>query len=216
MYRVFMLLWAPLIAGELTFSDFQVQKKEAQWWKESEGMIIGGSPTEKITHNTFITSKKRYANFELRLQVKLIAHQSKNPNAGIQIRSERVPNHHEMIGYQVDMARGYWGKIYDESRRRRMVAELLSPEAAQAVKPGWNDYRILCVGPRIQVWLNGIKTVDYTEQLKKIPLEGLIALQAHSGAPFEVGYRKIIITELPATEGIMTWEKLGPDGVKLK
>lgn len=204
------------MAGELTFSDFQIQKKETQWWKVAQGVIVGGSPTEKVTHNTFIATKRRYANFELRLQVKLTAHESKNPNAGIQIRSERVPNHHEMVGYQVDMARGYWGKIYDESRRRKMVGEHVSPEAAEAVKEGWNDYRILCEGPRIRVWLNEIKTVDFSEKDTQIPLEGLIALQAHSGAPFEASYRKITIKELPATEGIMTWDKLGPEGLKLK
>ena len=121
-----------------------------------------------------------------------------------------------MIGYQVDMARGYWGKIYDESRRRRVIGNHISPEAAKAVKEGWNDYRIRCEGPRIQVWLNGIKTVDFTEKDASIPLEGLIALQAHSGAPFEASYRKIMIEELPETEGSMTWKKLGPEGVKLK
>lgn len=187
-----------------------------QWWKVEGGVILAGSPTEKVTHNTFASSKRRYANFELSLQVKLTAHQSKNPNAGIQIRSERVPNHHEMIGYQVDMARGYWGKIYDESRRKKVIGDHLTPDAAKAVKVGWNEYRILCEGPRIQVWLNGIKTVDFTEKNERIPLEGLIALQAHSGAPFEASYRKIAIKELLATEGVMTWAKLGADGLKLK
>lgn len=216
MFRFLFFLCAPVLAGELTFSDFEVQEKETQWWKSESGVIVAGSPTEKVTHNTFATSKKRYANFELNLQVKLTAHQSKNPNAGIQIRSERVPDHHEMIGYQVDMARNYWGKIYDESRRRKFVAELISPAAAKAAKPGWNNYRILCKGPRIQVWLNGIKTVDFAEEDPNIPLEGVIGLQAHSGAPFEASYRKIMIREFPATEGIMTWKKLGPGGAKLK
>lgn len=204
------------MAGELSFSDFSIQEKEGQWWKVEDGVILAGSPTEKVTHNTFASSKKRYANFELSLQVKLTAHQSKNPNAGIQIRSERVPDHHEMIGYQVDMARGYWGKIYDESRRRKVIGDHLTPEAAKAVKVGWNDYRILCEGPRIRVWLNGIQTVNFTEKDVNIPLEGLIALQAHSGAPFEASYRNIVIKELPETEGITTWKKLGPEAVKLK
>ena len=82
------------------------------------------------------------------------------------------------------------------------------------MRKGWNNYLIRCEGPRIQIWLNGVQTVDFTETDKKIPLEGLIALQAHSGPSFEASYRNIHIRELPATEGVMTWEKLKADAVK--
>ncbi|MGJ8695033.1 MAG: 3-keto-disaccharide hydrolase [Verrucomicrobiaceae bacterium] len=214
MWKILLLIPALVGAGELTFADFEVQKDEGKWWRSEDGVIYAGSPTEKVSHNTFATTKKRFSNFELRLQVKLEAHQSKNPNAGIQIRSERIPNHHEMIGYQADMGKNYWGKLYDESRRRKIVGDYVSDEAKSAVRDGWNDYRIRCEGPRIRLWLNGILTVDFTEKDENIPLEGLIALQAHSGAPFEACYRKIEIDEIPKTEGIMTWGKLGPSGVK--
>jgi hypothetical protein len=46
------------------------------------------------------------------------------------------------------------------------------------------------------MWINGILTCDYTEEDESIPLDGYIALQAHSGPPFEVSYRKIILKEL--------------------
>ncbi|MCH7226719.1 DUF1080 domain-containing protein [Haloferula sp. A504] len=65
------------------------------------------------------------------------------------------------------------------------------------VEDGWNSYRIRCEGPRVRLWLNGILTVDYEEQDPEIPRTGLIALQTHSGAPFEVRYRRIHIVELP-------------------
>lgn len=41
-----------------------------------------------------------YGDFELRLEAKLVG---PGENAGIQFRSERIPNHHEVIGYQCDM-----------------------------------------------------------------------------------------------------------------
>jgi hypothetical protein len=61
----------------------------------------------------------------------------------------------------------------------------------------WNDYRIRCEGKRIQIWLNAVQTVDYTEDEKGIAEDGLIALQIHGGAKAEVFFKDIAIEELP-------------------
>ena len=58
------------------------------------------------------------------------------------------------------------------------------------------DYKIRCEGRRIRLWINDVLTCDYIEKDESIPLEGFIALQAHSGPPFEASYRKIVIKEL--------------------
>ena len=196
-----------------SFKGWKIRKGEEQWWRIENGEIVGGSLEKKIPHNTFITTAKRFANFELRLKVKVEG--SKKPNAGIQIRSERVPNHHEMIGYQADVGPGWWGKLYDESRRRKVIGDYIKPEVASAVKAdGWNDYRIRCVGPKIQLFINGVQTVEYDEKDGKIPLEGMIALQTHGGPAFQVRYKEITIEELPADEGSPTWADLGEDGKK--
>ena len=63
-------------------------------------------------------------------------------------------------------------------------------------KDDWNDYRIRAEGPRIQLWLNGIKTVDYTEQDPKIESRGMIAVQIHGGCKAIVRYKEIEIIEL--------------------
>ena len=176
-----------------TLKGWVVQEKEAWMWTVKDGAIIGGSLDKNIPHNTFITTQKRYKNFELTLQVKV---EGKSPNAGIQIRSERIKDHHEMIGYQADVGPGYWGKLYDESRRRKFLAPFATKEAAKVAKVGWNNYKIRCEGKRIRMWINEILTCDYTEENGAIPLDGYIALQAHSGPPFEVSYRKITLEEL--------------------
>lgn len=182
-----------LSAGGL--EDWEIQSGEEQWWREADGVIIGGSLTEEIPHNTFISSRERFADFEMTLQVKLIG--DDKPNAGIQIRSERIPDHHEMIGYQADVGPGWWGKLYDESRRRKVIGDWVNEAAAQAVHDGWNDYRIRAEGLRVRIWINDVLTCDYTESDPAIVQEGLIALQTHSGPPFEVHYRNIRITSLP-------------------
>ncbi|KKK97035.1 hypothetical protein LCGC14_2656780, partial [marine sediment metagenome] len=63
---------------------------------------------------------------------------------------------------------------------------------------GWVDCRIRCVGPRIQYWLNGHKTIDYLEEDTQIPRKGSIGLQFHSWSAhaFEVQFKDIRIKEL--------------------
>ncbi len=156
--------------------------------------VVGGQLQEQIPHNSFLAHAKTFSDFELRLQFKLL---SEKTNAGIQIRSQRIPNHHEMIGYQADLGQQYWGCLYDESRRRKVLAGPDQAELAKVLKRNdWNDYRILCEGRRIQLWINDIQTVDYTEADPKIPLTGKIALQIHGGPPGEAWYRNIRIKEL--------------------
>jgi len=161
-----------------------------------KGAIVGGNLKEKITHNEFLCTRKIYKNFNLKLEVKLLG--GPKANAGIQIRTKRVPNHHEVIGYQADMGQGWWGSLYDESRRRTMLAKADAEVIKKVLKPNeWNQYEIRCEGKRIRLFINGTQTVDYTEPDPKIPLEGVIALQIHGGPPSEAWYRRIVIKELP-------------------
>ncbi|MGD1978518.1 MAG: DUF1080 domain-containing protein [Akkermansiaceae bacterium] len=194
----FLLLIAPAFAESLfdgkSLNGWTVRESEKWMWRVENGVIVGGSKEKKVPHNTFITTAKRYRDFELTLQLKV---EGKRPNAGVQFRSERIKDHHEMIGYQADAGPGLWGKLYDESRRRKFLAPLASKEAGKAAKnEGWNRYRIRCEGKRVRIWVNDILVTDYTEKDDAIPEEGFIALQAHSGPPFEVSYRTIEIKEL--------------------
>ena len=55
---------------------------------------------------------------------------------------------------------------------------------------------IRCEGPRIQLWLNGVKTVDFTETEAGMEQSGQIAVQIHGGAKAVASYRDIVIEEL--------------------
>lgn len=170
-----------------------------------DGAIVGGQLQERIPHNYFLSYGKDYSDFELRLQFQL---KGEGTNAGIQIRSERIPNHHEMIGYQADLGQKYWGALYDESRRRKILAGPDLAELRKVLKTdGWNDYRIRCQGPRIQLWINDLKTVDYVEPDNSIPDKGKIALQIHGGPPGEAWYRRIRIQDLTKADNETPSEK---------
>jgi hypothetical protein len=159
-----------------------------------DGAIVGGSLKERIPRNEFLCTKRAFTDFELHLQFKILG---KGANAGIQIRSQRIPNHHEMIGYQADLGDRWWGCIYDESRRRKILAGLPPEERGKSVRPNdWNQYVIRCQGKRIQLWINDVQTADYTEPDASIPQRGVIGLQIHGGPPSEAWYRDIKIKEL--------------------
>lgn len=158
------------------------------------GAIVGGSLQEKVPRNEFLCTTREYGDFELRLKFKVLG---EGANAGVQIRSRRVPNHHEMVGYQADLGQGWYGSLYDESRRQTMLAQADPKIVAEAVKlRDWNDYKIRCQGKRIQLWINGRQTIDYTEPNDKIEQRGLIGLQIHGGSPSEAWYKDIWIEEL--------------------
>ncbi|MGJ8724475.1 MAG: PVC-type heme-binding CxxCH protein [Roseibacillus sp.] len=185
---------------------------DPQMWRVKDGLITGGSTTDKIPRNTFISTQKSFHNFELKLTIKC----SGDPktgliNSGIQIRSTRVPGGDHVAGYQVDCGKDWFGKIYDEFRRRTPIA--IQVDAAALDKAvdiyGWNDYRILAEGPRIRVWINDVLATDYTETNPNIALDGIIAPQVHSGGVALVQVKDITIRELPATPGAPTWESLG-------
>lgn len=210
-FTLFLLLVVPLCSlsadkpmAEVGFVPLFDGKTLAGWegkkevFSVREGAIVAGSLKNPIANNEFLCTTKIYGDFELRLQAKLVG---PGNNAGIQFRSRRIPNHHEVIGYQCDMGAWkpgvIWGALYDESRRRKMLAEGGQAEIVKVLKKNdWNDLVIQCQGNRIQIWLNGYRTVDYTEKDAKIATKGIIGLQIHGGKPSMASYRKIRIKPL--------------------
>ena len=175
--------------------SFKGWEGNEKFFRIEQGAVVAGNLTTKIPRNEFLCTKRTFKNFVLSLEVKLLG--GPRANAGIQFRTKRIPNHHEVSGYQADMGQNWWGCLYDESRRRTMLAKADPAVIKRVLKPNaWNKYEIRCEGPRIRLFLNDTLTVDYTEKDPKIPLEGIIGLQIHSGPPSEAWYREIRIREL--------------------
>ncbi len=167
-------------------------------FRAQDGAIVAGSLNQKVAHNDFLCTKERFGDFELRLKARLVG---LGQNAGVQFRSERIENHFEVIGYQCDMGqaqgKSIWGALYDESRRKTFLAQGDHAKLATTVKADdWNDLTIRCEGPRIQIWVNGLQTVDYTEPDDKVARTGVIALQIHGGEPAEASYKDVRIKVL--------------------
>ena len=184
--------FTPLFDGK-TLQGWEGKKK---FFRVQDGAIVAGFLGARIPNNEFLAGEKEYGDFELRFEAKLVG---QGNNAGVQFRSQRIPKTHEMIGYQCDIggwSKGtIWGFLYDESRRRKMLAEAPQDELKKHIKPKgeWNKLIVRAEGPRIQIWLNGYQTVDFTEKEKDIPLKGRLGLQVHGGPPAECHYRNLRI-----------------------
>ena len=189
----------PLFDGT-SLAGWETVEGDARWWKAADGMLVGGSLVEHVPHNTFLSTKERFGNFDLAFRIR-VRGAGGFINSGIQIRSERVPNSSEMSGYQVDAGPGWWGKLYDESRRNKVIGEPLDAAAVDAaIKPDdWNEYRIRAEGPRIRSWINGVPALDYREPDTGIPLEGHIGFQVHGGGQALVEVKDVAIEPLAPT-----------------
>lgn len=164
-------------------------------WKVESGLIIGGDGTSKIPENTYLYTEEVYEDFELRCLFRLTGDEATGLiNSGIQYRSAVVNNN--MVGYQADIGNGYWGDIYDEHRRGKLVGGDLSTLKHILSESGWNSYTIRCKGNLHEIFINGVKTAEYEEKDPNVPKSGLIGLQLHSGGNAKIEFRDLTITRL--------------------
>ena len=159
--------------------------------------IVGGSLVEPLAENMYLCTTRRYTNFILRMEFKLVG-TSGLVNSGVQFRSERISGTQDVSGYQADLGDGYWGNLYDQSRRNSTLVSA-SATAVRAVlrTNDWNGYVIQAEGARLRFWINGYQTIDYTERDGTIPRQGIIGLQVHSGGALEASFRRITLEVLP-------------------
>jgi hypothetical protein len=109
-----------------------------------------------------------------------------------------------MVGYQFDLdrTRPSTGRLYDEARRKLLQDVPLRPDARGALKPDeWNTLRFECVGDRLRSTVNGVPVIDYRDP---VDIEGIVALQVHSGKDTKVRWRNLRLKDL----GRRTWEPL--------
>jgi serine/threonine-protein kinase len=183
--------WGPLFNG----------KNLAGWeglpglWKVEGQDVIGSANDPKgVFLNTFLVSKKKFTDFEVRFQVRLRGEQG---NSGLQIRSKLASREDFAVhGPQIDIGRGVWSYLYQEGPRGRFLAQAPSEVVARTIRPlGFNDFHIRCVGKHLTVKFNGDTTID--GEFPDLPAEGVLALQLLREGPMEVTFRNMEIKELP-------------------
>ena len=166
-------------------------------WRVDHGEIVGGTLAAASPQNEFLATTASYTNFVIRLKFKLSGTEG-FVNSGLQFRSQRVPDNSEMNGYQADIGEGWYGCIYDESRRNKVMARPAEEDVKKAVKKGeWNEYELRAEGRHMVTKINGVMLSDYTEQDPAIPQFGKFGLQLHGGGKTEVRFKDIQLEVLP-------------------
>ncbi len=153
-------------------------------WSVEAGELVGRSAG--LSRNEWLVSDLAAENFRLTLEVKLVDNAG---NSGIQFRSQAHGG--EVSGYQADIGKGWWGKLYEEHGR----GLLWNKPATEHVKPGdWNQYQIVAQGSHIQTFINGQLCVDFDDPDWKDAVagpRGIFAFQLHSGGKTEVRFRNV-------------------------
>jgi predicted esterase len=179
--------FTPLVATK----DLTGWEGDKDLWSVADGTLIGRSPG--INHNEFLATTRAYGDFVVSLNFRMVDGKG---NSGVQFRSIRIPRR-EMSGYQADIGEGFWGCLYDESRRNKVLVAA-SENALKALnKTDWNHYRVRAMGDHITLSLGGAVSVDYHETDASVARSGLLAVQIHAGGPMEVQFSDVMIQELP-------------------
>ncbi len=189
-----------------------------EFWRVENGAIVGETTAENPTKgNTFLIWRQGLVDdFELTLDFRL-----RNHNSGIQYRSQDLGNF-VVGGYQGDIHEGqYNGITYEEKGRgilcqrgervtigadgTKVAGEPIGDtvELQKVIKQGgWNEYRIVARGPRLQHFINGqLMSETLDEQADKRSMQGILALQLHAGPPMKVEFKDIRLKRLELTDG---------------
>ena len=176
--------------------------------------------------NTFLVWEGEVADFELTLQYKIVDLDGKSEkfgNSGIQYRSKVVDEKGFVVaGYQGDFECGktYSGILYEEKGRGILAKrgeKVVIHEGKDAKKPklevtgslgktdeiqtkikpaDWNEYRIVAKGGHLQHFINGVQTVDVTDETAVGAKKGVLALQLHAGTAMTVQFKNIVLKEI--------------------
>ncbi|MGA0871683.1 MAG: family 16 glycoside hydrolase [Phycisphaerales bacterium] len=188
---------------------------DPRFWSVEDGVIVGRSTEQTpCERNTYLIRDGAFDDFELRLEFAI-----DGGNSGIQYRSRDLGDF-AVAGYQADLEAGpnYTGILYEEKGRGIVAwrgervalgadgSKTASPDLGDraalqsAIRPGWNEYVIRAVGPRLSHTINGVPLVEVTDRSPEAARSGQIALQLHAGPPMTVRYRNLVLTPIANAE----------------
>ncbi|EDM29301.1 hypothetical protein LNTAR_22964 [Lentisphaera araneosa HTCC2155] len=190
-------------------------KGDLSYWSVKDGVIFGQSTKEHPTGGTFLVWDGEVADFEITLQARV-----KGNNSGLQYRS-KIANAQRFTvnGYQADIidANHLFGMMYHQGEGRGIVAQRFQQVAVD--KQGkktivkefgdknqkwdasqWNEYRVIAVGNRLIHQVNGVTTVDVTDDHPNAARKGILALQLHGGAPMTAEFKDIKLRKVSGAD----------------
>ncbi|HOX39606.1 MAG TPA: DUF1080 domain-containing protein [Candidatus Brocadiia bacterium] len=175
------------------------------YWRIEDGAVVGQSDKD-IPDTAYIWPNVEVADFYMSVLVKL---EPPTANSGIQFRSKKLDEAAHALGYQGDIGKDVWGRLYHQGGRGKLD---WNGRAEEAVKPGdWNRYEILAVGPAIWTAINGKLGVACLDTGAKDERSGGVAFQIHVGPPQTVRFKIEKLIHNPKVElaGLKAAELIG-------
>lgn len=193
--------------------------KGLDFWSAQDGSIVGQTTKEKPTKgNTFLVWQGgEVGDFEFTFKYKIVG-----GNSGVQYRSKLTDEKAFIVaGYQADFEAGktYSGILYEEKGRgilanrgqKTVIKEGAAPNKPKVEVAGevgksaeiqakiknedWNEYRIVAQGGHLQHFINGVQTIDVTDETAIGAKKGILALQLHAGPAMRVEFKDLILKE---------------------
>lgn len=188
-----------------------------EFWSVQDGAILGQTTKENPTKgNTFLVWQGgEVGDFIFKTKVRFTGN-----NSGVQYRSELVGNPEDFVvkGYQADLhpKPDFFGMLYAEKWRgivakrfqRVIVGADGKPEVVgevgdknqKLVDEEWNELTIIAVGNRQIHQVNGVTTMDLTDNHPEAKRTGILALQLHAGPPMKVEFKDVLLRRLEGDE----------------
>ena len=185
--------WKALSADKLAEKKAASLKDIAQHWSvDGEELVNDG-------HGLYLSTQKNYGDFEFLVDYKTVP----KADSGIYLRGipqVQIWDSTEEAKFNIGANKGSGG-LWNNSKGAPGKDPLVLAD-----KPfgQWNSFRIIMVGERVSVWLNGKLLVDharmenYFNRKGQIPRTGPIQLQTHGG---EIRWRNVFIREIGTNEG---------------
>jgi 3-keto-disaccharide hydrolase len=163
-----------------------------QHWHVENGVLVNDG------HGLYLTTDKYYGDFELLVDYRTVP----LADSGIYLRGcpqVQIWDHTEKDKFNLGADKGS-GALWNNSPGAPGKDPLVLAD-----KPfgQWNHFRIVMVGSRVWVWLNGKQTVkganmeNYYDRKLPVPPKGPIQLQTHGG---EIRWRNLFVREIGSDE----------------
>ncbi len=186
-------------------------KQDAEWtadmrahWSVQNGEFVNDG------HGKYATTVQDYGDFELLVDYKTVA----LADSGIYLRGVpqvQIWDYTEKAKFNLGADKGSGGLWNNSPGAPGKDPAVLADKAFGE----WNSFRIVMVGSRVSVWLNGKQVVkhalmeNYYDRKLPIPAKGPIELQTHGG---EIRWRNVFIREIGATEASKILASHGEEG----
>ena len=196
--------WMALPADKLAAKRAASLKDIAKHWSvDGEELVNDG-------HGLYLSTLKNYGDFELLVEYKTVA----RADSGIYLRGipqVQIWDSTEEAKFKLGANKGSGG-LWNNSPGAAGKDPIVLAD-----KPfgEWNSFRILMVGERVSIWLNGKLVVDharlenYFNRKGTLPRTGPIQLQTHGG---EIRWRNIFIREINGSKANQILSTKGSDG----